>query len=167
MFVLLECQPLGRGPPSGGLGARAEGAEGNEFFQGVVDTVALDVAMKETPDLILRQSAIGSLDGFPDTVGDGVSGGHAEEEGGTGVAVIPNGEGSLEMWEADDGGGVQGGVNGTEAQDVSFGTAGGGAMQAGLELAQGGVAVLPEFAGRGVATKENFGSGGSPFESAA
>ena len=45
-------------------------AQGNEFFEGSVDTVALDVAVKKTPDLILRQSAAGGLDGFADTVGD-------------------------------------------------------------------------------------------------
>ena len=94
-----------------------ECAEGNEFFEGSVDTVGLDVAMKEAPDLILRQSGVGCLDGLANTVGNGVPGGHAEEEGGTGVAVIPYGEGSLEMGQADDGGGVQGRVDGAETQD--------------------------------------------------
>lgn len=64
-----------------------EGAEGNECFEGCVDTVALDVTMKEAPDLILRQSVIGGVDGFADMVSDGVPGGHAEEDGGTGGAV--------------------------------------------------------------------------------
>ena len=141
--------------------------QGNELFEGSVDAVAVDVAMKETPDLMLRQSAVGGLDGFADTVGDGVPGGHAEEVGGTGVAVIPHGEGSLEMGQADDGGGVESGVDGAEAQDLGFGAAGGGAAQARTELAQGGIAILPELAGRVVATEEDFGSGGCPVERAA
>jgi hypothetical protein len=145
----------------------AEGTEGNECFEGSVDTVALDVTMKEAPDLILRQSVIGGLDRFADTVGDGVSGRHAEEEGGAVVAVIPNGEGSLEMGQADDGGGVQGGVDGAETQDLGLGATGGGAVQTGLELAQVGIAVLPKLARGGIAAKEDFGSDGSPVESTA
>ena len=97
-FLLLDSRPEGSGSTSGGLTSSVEcAAQGNEFFEGSVDTVALDVAVKETPDLIFRQSAAGGLDGFADTVGDGVPGGHAEEEGGTGVAAIPYGKGSLEM----------------------------------------------------------------------
>jgi hypothetical protein len=57
--------------------------------------------MKEAHNLRLRQCAAGGVDGFADTVGDGVSGGPAEEEGGTGVAVVPYGEGSLEVRQAD------------------------------------------------------------------
>ena len=47
-----------------------ECAQGNEVFEGRVEAVALDVAVKEAPDLILRQSVVGGLDGFADTVGD-------------------------------------------------------------------------------------------------
>jgi hypothetical protein len=39
--------------------------------------------------------------------------------------------------------------------------------QTGTKLAQGGMAILPEIAGRSVAAKENFGSRGSPIEGAA
>ncbi len=142
-------------------------AQGHEFFEGSVDKVALDVAVKETPDLILRQSVAGGLDGFADTVGDRVPGRHAEEEGGAGVAVIPYGKGSLEMGQADDGGGVQGGVDGAETQDMGLGAAGRGAPQAWPELAQGGIAVLPELAGSGITAKKDFGSRGSPVAGAA
>lgn len=41
-----------------------------------------------------------------DAAGDGVASGHTEEERGTGIAVIPNGESSLEMGKADNRGGV-------------------------------------------------------------
>jgi hypothetical protein len=83
-----------------------ECVESDECFEGRVDTVTLDVAVKETPDLILRQAVAGGVNGFADAVGNGVSGGLAEEEGGAGVAVIPHGEGGLEVRQADDGGGV-------------------------------------------------------------
>jgi hypothetical protein len=56
VFARFEGRPEGGGSTSRGLAANGEWAEGNEFFKGSVDTVALDVAMKEAPDLILRQS---------------------------------------------------------------------------------------------------------------
>jgi hypothetical protein len=45
---------------------RGECAEGNEFFKSSIAAVAFDMTMKETPDLILRQSVAGGLDGFVD-----------------------------------------------------------------------------------------------------
>ena len=110
---------------------------------------------------------MGGLDGLANTVGDGVPGGHAEEKGGTFVAVIPYGEGSLEMGQADDGSGVEGRIDGAKTQDLGLGAAGGGAAQAGMELAQGGIATLPKVARRRIAAKEDFGSSGSPVESTA
>ena len=64
-------------------------------------------------------------------------------------------------------GGVQGGVDGAETQDLGLGAAGGGAPQAGTELAQGGITVPPELAGSGITAKKDFGSSGGPVESAA
>ena len=76
--------------------------------------------MKEAHNLRLGQCAAGDVNGFADTVGDGSSGGPAEEEGGTGVAIIPYGEGSLEVRQSDDGGGVQRGVaSGPRARVIS------------------------------------------------
>jgi hypothetical protein len=144
-----------------------ECAQGNELFEGGVDTAALDVAMKEAPDLILGQSVVGGLDGFADTVGDRVSGGGAEEEGGARVAVIPYGEGSLEMRQADDGGGVQGGVDGAEGAGPGLrrgwwrrraGPDGAGSRQdSGPARGRG----LPHHG------EEDFGSSGGPVESVA
>ena len=65
------------------------------------------------------------------------------------------------MRQADDGGGVEGRVDSAETQDLGLGAAGGGAAPAGTELAQGGIAILPELAGRCVAAKEEFGSRGA------
>jgi hypothetical protein len=81
------------------------------------------------------------------------------------VAIIPNGEGSLEVRQSDDG--VEGGVDGAKAEDLGFGPAGGGAPHAWAELAEDGKAMLPEFGGRGVAAEEEFGSGGRPVYCAA
>ena len=71
------------------------------------------------------------------------------------------------MGHADNGAGVEGGVDGAEAQDLGFGAAGGGAVQARAELAQGGIAILPKLAGGMVATEEDFGCGSCPIERAA
>jgi hypothetical protein len=57
---------VGRGSTSSGLAVGGESAAGNEFIKGSVDTVALDMTMKKAPDLILRQSVAGGLDGFAD-----------------------------------------------------------------------------------------------------
>src|SRR5277367_2605849 len=169
IFVLVRCdgRPVSGGSPPGGLATLVQGAESNECFEGSVDTIALDVAMKEADDLRLRQCAAGGVNGFADTVGDGISGGHAEEEGGTGVAVVPYGEGSLKVRQSDDGGAIERGVDGAEPQDLGLGTTGGSAAHTGPKLAQGGIAILPKLAGRSVAVKENFRSRGSPIEGAA
>jgi hypothetical protein len=116
---------------------------------------------------MLGQCTAGSVNGFADTVGDGISGGPAEEEGGTGVAVIPYGEGSLQVRQGDDGAAIEGCVDGAETQDLGLGTTGGGAAHTGPNLAQAGIAIPPELAGRGVAAKENFRSRGGPIEGAA
>src|SRR5882757_5320152 len=158
---------MGGGSTSGGLVAEIDCAEGNECFEGSLDAVALDVTMKEAGDFRLRQSIAGGFDGFADAVGDGIAGGHAEKKGGTVVAIVPYGEVGLEMRQADDGGGVEGGVDGAEAQDLCLGTAGGGSAQAGPELAQDRIAVVPEFAGSSITAEENFRSRRGPVESVA
>jgi hypothetical protein len=52
---------MGGGPTSGGHGVEREGAEGNECFEGSVDTVALDMTMKEAPDLRSRRKRISGV----------------------------------------------------------------------------------------------------------
>ncbi len=109
----------------------ADCVEGQQLFEGSIDAVAWDMAMEETNDLILRQSYWGLLECFANTVGNGVTGGVSEEERSAGGAVIPNGESSLEVGQADDGAGVESSVDGAEAQDLGLGAAGRGAAQAG------------------------------------
>jgi len=45
------------------------------------DAFAGDMPMEESAHLLSGQSGEGCVDGFADTVGDGVAGGCAEEEG--------------------------------------------------------------------------------------
>jgi hypothetical protein len=71
------------------------------------------------------------------------------------------------MGEPDDRGAVEGGIDGAETQDLGFGTAGGRAVMAGADLAQGGVAFLPKSACSVVAAKEDFGFTAGPIEGAA
>ena len=71
------------------------------------------------------------------------------------------------MRQADDRGGIEGGVNGAEAQDLSLGTAGSGTAQAGPELAQDRIAVVPEFTGGRITAEEDFRSRSGPVKSAA
>jgi hypothetical protein len=55
-----------------------EYAKGDELFEGSLDPVAADVAVKEAPDLIPGQAVFGLLDGKLDAVGGEVTGGGAE-----------------------------------------------------------------------------------------
>jgi hypothetical protein len=81
----------------------------------------------------------------------------------TGGTVVPHGKGSLEVEQADNRATVESGVDRAEAQDLGLGAAGGGAAQAGPELAQAGIALLPKLPGRTVATEKDFGNGGGPL----
>jgi hypothetical protein len=121
-----------------------EYAEGHELFEGSFDPVAADVAVKEAPDLIPGQPVFGLLDGKLDAVGGEVTGGGAEEFRGAGGAVLPYGEGGLEMGHSDEGGAIEGSVDGTETQDLDLGPAGRGSEEAGTGLAQVWVALFPK-----------------------
>ena len=116
--------------------------------------------------MIFGQSVGGRFDSLANTVGDGVAGRCTEEERGTCGTVIPCGQGSLEMGQADDGAGVEGSIDGAEAEDLSLGATGGGSVKAGTELAQAGIAIMPKLARRVVAAEEDFGGGAGPVESA-
>jgi hypothetical protein len=107
-----------------------EYAEGQELFKGGFDFVAADVAVKEAPDLIPGQADFGFFDGNLDAIGSDVTGGSAKELGGRGGAVLPCGESGLEMGYGDEGAAIEGGVDGTETQDLGFGAAGGGSEEA-------------------------------------
>jgi hypothetical protein len=107
-----------------------EYAEGQELFEGGLDFVAADMAVKEAPDLIPGQAVFGFFDGNLNAIGGDVTGGSAEEFRGGGGAVLPCGESGLEMGHGDEGAAIEGGVDGTETQDLGFGAAGGGSEEA-------------------------------------
>jgi hypothetical protein len=81
MFLPREGRPEGGGAAGGQFAVAGGCVEEREFLERGVDTLGVDVAMKETPDLIFRQSLGGFLDCLANAVGDGVTGGVAEEEG--------------------------------------------------------------------------------------
>jgi hypothetical protein len=66
----------------------------------------------------------------------------------------------------DDGTAVKSCVDGAEAQDLGFGAAGGGAVEAWTSLAQGGVAIVPKLSRGFIAAKKDLRSAVSPIESA-
>ncbi len=152
----------------GGFGATIERTERHEMLEGSVDGVAIETAVKEGADLRFGQS-VGNcvVESLFDAVNDVVSGGSAEEEWGACRAVLPYGKCSLEMGERDHGAAIEGSIDGAEAQDLGFGPAGGGAIEAGTSLAQGGIAVVPKLARGVVAAKEDFLFAGCPIEGAA
>ncbi len=59
------------------------------------------------------------------------------------LAVVPHGQGGVEMGDFDLGAAIEGGVEGAEAEDLGFGAAGGGAVGVLAALAQGGIAIHP------------------------
>jgi hypothetical protein len=107
------------------------------------------------------------LDGFPNAVGDGVSGSQAEEADGAPVAVGPYGVGCFEVGEADDFTTVEGGIKGAEAQELGLAAAGGYAPQAGITIAERLIAICPKLLRLLVAAKEDFGPRGGPGNGAA
>jgi hypothetical protein len=94
------------------------------LLEGSVDSVAIETAVKETPDLHPGRSSGRCVEGLFDAVGGVVSGGGAEEEWGAPGAVVPYGECSLEMGQLDDGAAIEGSIDGAETQDLGFGPAG-------------------------------------------
>jgi hypothetical protein len=83
---------------------------------------------KESPDLGSGQSFRGSVEGLADALGGGIDWRDVEEEAGAGQAVVPYGQGGLEMAGFDEGAAIEGGVDGAETQDLRFCAAGGGAV---------------------------------------
>jgi hypothetical protein len=67
----------------------------------------------------------------------------------------------------DDGAAIEGGVDGTEAENLRFGTAGGGAVHVRTAMAQGGIAILPQLSRGWGAAEEDSGLALRPVEGAA
>jgi hypothetical protein len=73
----------------------------------------------------------------------------------------------LQVRQPDDGGAVEKSVYGTEAQNLGFGATGGGAVETRTDLAQGGVAIVPESSRLVVSYETNGVRIAHPIESAA
>ena len=107
-----------------------DGTQCYELLECGVDAAAAEMALEESADLLSGQGAGGCVDGFQDPVGGVVTGGCAKEESGAGGAVVPHRERCLKVRQPDDGAAVENSVYGTEAQNLSFGATGGGAVEA-------------------------------------
>jgi hypothetical protein len=101
--------------------------------------------VKESPDLVSRQSFRGSVEGLADALGGRIDGRGVEEEAGTGQAVVPNGQGGLEM--------------------AGFDEAGGGAVYVWAALAQGRIAIISQLSGGSGAAAQRLSASVKRLES--
>ena len=125
------------------------------------------MAVEEGADLTFGQAFRGGVEGFADAPGGGIDGGDVEEETGAGLAVIPHGQGGVEMGGVDDGAAIEGGVDGAEAENLGFGAAGGCAVHVRTALAQGRIAILPQLSRGWGAAELDFSLALRPVEGAA
>ena len=88
------------------------------------------MAVKEFPDLVPGQALRSSVEGLADAPGRRIDRGGVEEETSTCLAVVPYGQGGVQMGGFDDGAAIEGSIDGAEPQDLGFGPAGGGAAEA-------------------------------------
>jgi hypothetical protein len=88
--------PLSRG------GLAIDEAEGHQLFENEVDALLAYVAIEKGPHLDPRQASRSRVEGLDDAPSGGIDGRGVEEEAGTGRAVVPHGEGGLEMASVDE-----------------------------------------------------------------
>jgi len=139
----------------------------NHSTTGSRDALFAYVAMKEAPDLDSAETVRAEVKGLADAPGGGIDGCGVEEEAGAGETVIPYRQGGLDVAGIYEGVAIKGGIDGAEAEDLSFGAAGGGTVGVPATLAQGIVALVPELAcGRG-AREEEFVLVSHPIEGTA
>jgi hypothetical protein len=74
-----------------------ECADGGKLFERSIEAFAADVAIEETTDLIPGEAVGGGFGGLANAIGDGVSGGQAEEADGASVAIRPYCVGCFEV----------------------------------------------------------------------
>src|SRR6202167_558538 len=161
-LLVLDGQPECGASTACLLCVRGECAEGGKLFERSIDAFPIDVAIEETADLIPREPVGGGLDGLANAVGDGVSGGQAEEADGASVAIGPYCVGCFEVGEADNFATVERGIEGAEAQDLGLAAACGCTPQAGITIAERLITICPKLLSLLVAAKEDFGARGGP-----
>ena len=131
VFGGFDCGPQGRGPSAAGLDVASDSAQAAQLLQREVDAFPAYMAVEEGADLTFGQAFRSGVEGFADAPGGGIDGGNVEEEAGAGLAVVPHGQGGVEMGGFHDGAAIEGGVNGAEAENLGFGAAGGCAVDVG------------------------------------
>jgi len=107
------------------------------------------------------------IQGLADTIDGRISGGVAEDPAGAVGAIFPHGQGGFEMRLGDDGAAIEGGVDGAQAEDLGFGSIGGGAVEAWARAAEARVTIVPELAGGWVAAEGPLRYATHPVEGAA
>jgi hypothetical protein len=88
--------------------------------------------------------------------------GAVSRRGGHRAAVIPHGQSGLKMAGFDGQAAIEGSVDGTEAQNLSFGPAGGGAVYVRTPLTQMRIVMVPCFLSLWVAMEDDRGLGVDP-----
>ena len=96
------------------------------MLEGEFDALFADVVVKEASDLRFAEALRAHIQSLADASGRGINGSRVEEETGAGTAVIPDSQSGIEMANFDYRVRVESGIDGTEAQDLGIGAAGGG-----------------------------------------
>ena len=102
-----------------------------------------------------------------DASGRGIDGSSVEKETGAGAAVVPYSQGGMEMARFGDRTAVESGIDGAEAQDLSFGSAGSGSVYIRAAVAQAGIHVIPQFLSGWAAVEDEAGLGVDPIQGTA
>jgi hypothetical protein len=141
--------------------------QGTELFEGEIDALGAYMTVEKSPDLGLGEAFGGADHGLADAADDGIDGRAVEEKTSTGLAVVPHGECGLEMADLDERAAVERGVDGAETEDLGFGAAGGGSVDVGPALTEGGITIHPEFTGGFRAAEEELRLALRPLEDTA
>src|SRR3984885_13812048 len=144
VFVFGGGPECGEGTAAGNV-AKGGYSERAEFFEGLVDGATAEVAVEEIADLFSGEAVFCRLKSLEDAIGDGVCDTGTEKGAGRAGTVVPEGEGCLKVGQLDDGAAVESGVEGAQAEYLSFGTTGGGGAETGTGLTQDGEVVVPKF----------------------
>jgi hypothetical protein len=91
-------------------------------LQRKVDALFADMVVKERTDLTFGQPFPSRDEGLADAPGSRIYGSDVEKEAGAGLTVVPYGQGGFEMGGFDEGAAIEGGVDGTEAENLAFGS---------------------------------------------
>jgi hypothetical protein len=125
------------------------------------------MALKDASDLRFAQALRVRVERLADASGCGICGSRIEEETGAGAAVVPHSQGGMEMAGFDHRAAVESGVDGAEAQDLGFGTAGSGPVYIRAAVAQAGIHVIPQLLSVWAAVEDEAGLGVYPIQSTA